>query len=368
MNNADMFLGQIPFKYISLVTLAVQNSLLVLVMRYSRTQGGPQYYSTTAVLISEIIKILICIYPVIRDHLKENKQQFNLRLLLQELARDSWKIMIPAGLYTLQNNLQYVAVTLLDAATFQVTYQLKILTTALCAMILLQTQISARKWGSLFLLTVGIMLVQLPHNHTIETEATLAIDSERALGFLAVAIACVLSGLAGVYFEKTLKGSKSSIFVRNTQMSFFSLFPALILGVWFTDGQGIAENGFFYGYNKWVWGAILCQAFGGILVAYVVKYADNILKGFATSISILLSCIASTVFFDFVFTTHFVIGAGLVLCATYLYSLPEGDPLVVSVTPSSNGAAQTLPTSQENSDSKLIDLVVIPNGEKNEKD
>ncbi|KAL6590741.1 hypothetical protein U3516DRAFT_770105, partial [Neocallimastix sp. 'constans'] len=31
-------------------------------------------------------------------------------------------------------------------------------------------------------------------------------------------------------------------------------------------------------------------SFGGIIVSLVVKYADNILKGFANSISIILSC------------------------------------------------------------------------------
>ena len=35
------------------------------------------------------------------------------------------------------------------------------------------------------------------------------------------------------------------------------------------------------------------QALGGLVIAAVIKYADNILKGFATSLSIILSSIVS---------------------------------------------------------------------------
>ena len=47
-------------------------------------------------------------------------------------------------------------------------------------------------------------------------------------------------------------------------------------------------------------GGVLLQAGGGLLVAMVVKYADNILKGFATSLSIIISCCASYFLFGFV--------------------------------------------------------------------
>jgi UDP-sugar transporter A1/2/3 len=93
--------------------------------------------------------------------------------------------------------------------------------------------------------------------------------------------------------------------------------------VFIANGASVAENGFFYGYNIWTWTTIFCQALGGLIVAVVVKYADNILKGFATSLSIILSCIASVFLFEFVVSGAFVIGASIVLYATHLYGAAD---------------------------------------------
>ncbi|KAK3044037.1 UDP-galactose transporter Gms1, partial [Coniosporium uncinatum] len=149
-----------------------------------------------------------------------------------------------------------------------------------------------------------------------------------SLGLMAVVIACTISGLAGVYFEKVLKDSNAtaSLWVRNVQLSFYSLFPAFFLGVVMKDSQEIMQGGFFQGYNGVVWTAIAFQAAGGLIVALVVNYADNIAKNFATSISILLSSVASVWFFDFTITPNFMIGTGVVLYATYLYSSPDRRP------------------------------------------
>lgn len=50
---------------------------------------------------------------------------------------------------------------------------------------------------------------------------------------------------------------------------------------------------------------------------------DNILKGFATSISIILSSVASVFLFDFHISLMFLLGSSLVIYATYLYGLPD---------------------------------------------
>lgn len=69
-----------------------------------------------------------------------------------------------------------------------------------------------------------------------------------------------------------------------------------------------------------VWLIILLQAFSGLLVAVVVKYADNILKGFATSAAIVISCVVSMYLFDFQLSAQFVVGSTLVIVATFVYS------------------------------------------------
>ncbi|KAI4710905.1 hypothetical protein J4E89_004495 [Alternaria sp. Ai002NY15] len=247
-------------------------------------------------------------------------------------TNESWKLAIPAVLYTIQNSLQYIAVSNLDAATFQVTYQLKILTTAIFSVLMLGRTLSARKWLSLLLLIIGVSIIQVPQatapsppqasgvkpwTKTLEQLHDLGenvagrlgkrsgsyegIHADRAariphmnyrVGLMAVLISCALSGLAGVTFEKILKDSTSAkqtpLWVRNCQLCFWSLFPSLFLGVIWKDGEIIAKTGFFVGYNWVVWTAIGLQAAGGIVVALVINYADNIAKNFATSISILI--------------------------------------------------------------------------------
>jgi UDP-galactose transporter len=97
----------------------------------------------------------------------------------------------------------------------------------------------------------------------------------------------MLSGIAGVYFEKTLKAKdgRVSVWVRNVQLSFYSIWPALFLGVAFMDGEHFAKTGFFAGYNWVVWIVIALQALGGVIIGLALNYTDGITKGLATSAS-----------------------------------------------------------------------------------
>ncbi|TVY83270.1 UDP-galactose transporter [Lachnellula suecica] len=376
----------VPMKHVSLITLTFQNSALILIMHYSRImpQGGHRYFTSTAVFLNEVLKLSLSLTIAMYDISRTLPPSTPATVLFEQLymsifSGDGWKLAVPAALYTLQNSLQYVAVSNLDAVHFQVLYQLKILTTAVFSVTMLGRALSSKRWMALILLTIGVAIVQIPTSDSTAQDANSrfyfprsfhelgqlgggAVEVARELtkrgveqlsegltkrsatyegiqedmgmlkpimnysiGLTAVLVAALISGLTGVYFEKVLKESTNhvTVWTRNIQLSFYSLFPALIIGVIFKDGEEIAKEGFFVGYNSVVWTAVVFQAVGGVLVAMCINYADNIAKNFATSISIILSFLFSVWFFDFQVTLNFIVGTAIVIFATYLYNGPE---------------------------------------------
>ena len=242
----------------------------------------------------------------------------------------------------IQNNLQFVAVSNLEAATFQVSYQMKILTTAAFSVVLLRKKLTPTKWLALLFLAIGVGIVQIQNTGHKSSE-----DSERDMnalkGFMAVVAACFTSGLAGVYFELVLKNSSGDLWVRNVQLSLFSLLPALVPIVFTASPSDVTASGWFTtslfaNFTVWAWATVLTQVIGGLLTALVIKYADNILKGFATSLSIVISFLASVALFNFHITIAFVLGALVVLVATWMYNQP--DTASASSTPGSESSGR----------------------------
>ncbi|KAF0299407.1 UDP-galactose/UDP-N-acetylglucosamine transporter srf-3 [Amphibalanus amphitrite] len=254
--------------------------------------------------MGELVKLFTCIAILIVTERSLDRAWYAIKTQILQNKIDTLKVGVPSLIYTIQNNLLYIAASNLDAATYQVTYQLKILTTAIFAVTLLRRSLRPLHWPS-----------PVPGG----AEAAAAAGQSPLLGFCAALAACFLSGFAGIYFEKILKGSNVSVWIRNVQLSSLSLPLALLTGL-LTDGEVIAAKGLLFGFDAWVWFVVMQNAMGGLLVAVVVKYADNILKGFATSLAIIISCIVSIYLFDFQLTAQFALGTALVLLAVFMYS------------------------------------------------
>jgi len=304
-------------KWVSLICLTFQNAILSLSMRYSRIRSGDMFFEGTAVLMAEVVKFFTCCYLVYKDEgysLKNLKHQLHTHLIVNKM--DTLKVCVPSFIYLVQNNCLYVAAEHLDTATYQITYQLKILTTAMFAVLILKRSLIRTQWLSLGILIAGVAMVQLSDSK--ESKVVASAHQNKFFGFCVALFACFLSGLAGIYFEKILKGSTVSVWMRNIQLSVLAI-PLGVLVCLSKHGSGISEHGFFFGYDLFVVYLVALNATGGLLVAVVVKYADNILKGFACSLAIIISCMVSVVLFGFQLSVQFCAGAALVIASVFMY-------------------------------------------------
>lgn len=139
------------------------------------------------------------------------------------------------------------------------------------------------------------------------------------VGFIAVIISSLSSGFAGVFMEKMFKDKKLTVWNRNFWLAIWSMLVGMAT-LLFKDYHFIFPSVFFKNYNIYAWIAVFLLAVGGLVIGLVLKYADNILKAFAGSASILISTVLSVFIFHTHLTSNFVIGGTLVMIAVVLYS------------------------------------------------
>jgi len=299
------------FRLFLLFMMTAQNSTVVLVSRYTRAgvSNEDSYVINDLIMVQEFGKLILA--AALEYNATNGQLVRSMKENIFDRPKDFFRILIPSLLYLVQNSLLYVAISNLTAPMFQVTYQCKLLTTAVVSVIMLQRKYSLKQWLCLTALGIGVAIVVLGAQSDSKKDAS---DSNEEgedanvqnlfVGLMAVTIACLCSAFAGVYFEFVLKrptndGGEArapvSMWMRNVQMAFFSICIAYINMVRDSD-RGVTglvdENNdpiikpFMHGFTGWVYVVVMLQAGGGLLVAAVIKYADNVLKGMATGVSV----------------------------------------------------------------------------------
>uniref|UniRef100_A0A8B9MCL8 Solute carrier family 35 member A1 n=2 Tax=Accipiter nisus TaxID=211598 RepID=A0A8B9MCL8_9AVES len=308
------------FKLYCLTVMTLVAATYTVALRYTRTVDTELYFSTTAVCITEVIKLFLSVGILAKETGSLTRLITSLKENVFGSPTELLKLSVPSLVYALQNNMAFVALSNLDAAVYQVTYQLKIPCTALCTVLMLNRTLSKLQWFSVFMLCGGVTLVQWKPAQATKVQ----VEQNPWLGFGAIAVAVLCSGFAGVYFEKVVKSSDTSLWVRNIQL-YLSGIVVTLFGVYMSDGAQVHEKGFFYGYTYYVWFVIFLASVGGLYTSVVVKYTDNIMKGFSAAAAIVLSTVASYILFGLQITLTFSVGAFLVCISIYLYGLPRQD-------------------------------------------
>ncbi|MEM6318221.1 MAG: solute carrier family 35 transporter [Bacteroidota bacterium] len=312
--------ASVTTKALLLGALLAQNATLNVAARRARViaqieeqNGECNFKTTTGVVTTELLKVglsfvLLCVLEagsVVRGCVQLFKETV-------ENPHDCLRIVVPAACYTVSNNVVLAAANYLPGPILTLFGGLRILAVGFYSVAMLKRRLGLRRWVALVALTASVLVIELEHpKHEAPME-------NMTLGLVLAATACAVSGFAGVYFELVLKGSPTSLWVRNIHLALVSLPIAFVACA--KDQRAILQCGFFSGYSSSAITYVGFKAGGGLLIAAVIKYADNILKNFATAASVVVVALISALYDDFVLTPSFFIGATGCIYATLSYS------------------------------------------------
>lgn len=368
-----LHVNRLPLAWVVLGLLVVQNAATTMLVQHTRRHpaaNGVVYLGSVAVLISECLKLPTCLALIVNDEGGIIPAAARIKDSVFDRWKDTLRMSVPALCYGLQNLLFFVALSNLSATSYQLWSQTKVLFTALFFVKILDQRLRPKQWGALGLLTVGVGAVQLAEAGTETAKAAalaargsattgstgaaaaaaaaaeggasaVAGSGSVTVGVIAVLLSSLLSGFANIYFEKVLKqadcefddscelpaedggrpNAPVSLWVRNVQLALFSIPQAALLLLLSSNSRRvIATHGLFAGFTPLVWLVTALTAGGGLLVAAVVKYADNVLKTYATAVSIVLTCIVGTIITRVPPTPGFLYGMVLVLLSMLIYN------------------------------------------------
>lgn len=302
----------------ALIIFLFQTALAGCLVRYTKAFQVNPYSSQAAVLMQELVKLPVSMLLFALETGGAWQMVLGVVDDLRSHPMEWVKMTVPAFVYTAQMNFLYVGYENVPVAIGQITYQSKVLFTALCSVLMLKKQLSANQWISQGCLLIGVVCVQ-SLNFSSSDQVAGKEGQMPLVGTIAFLAAAASSAFASVYLEKMLKSDhKPSLWLRNIQLAVYGSIVAAI-NVAISQDPLIESDGLCYGMDGLVWFCIFWQAGGGLLVALTIKYADNILKCFAQAGAIIVVATISHFTVGFSITPAFAAGAVMVVTSIFLY-------------------------------------------------
>ena len=307
-------LNQKAIMFMSL--LAVQFGIQPILVRKFMPQG---ICKSSVVLTQELLKFAMAYVGYKSTTTIERRSEE-----ISSLNFSSWLAMagVPAILYTVQNLASLLAYQNLEALTFNVLNQTKILSAALCCYLVMGKKQTKMQSVSLVLLLASALVMEkvisiesimatlflgrgsgvgggLPS--LLSAWQSMSLGRRFTHGVVPVLLASFISGLAGALVQRSLQGGGDDAALSPTQrkpknsylfsMELTSASVIVLLGSLFLSGDGriMLSNGFFHQWTPGTMIPILTNSMGGILVGLVTKHAGSVRKGFALIFGILLS-------------------------------------------------------------------------------
>lgn len=318
--------------YFVAALLTVLTSSQGILTTLSQSNGGYKYDYATVPFLAEVLKLLVSSLILWRECQTSPSPRIT----------TEWKTVrlfpIPSIIYLIHNNVQFATLTYVDTSTYQIMGNLKIVTTGILFRLFLKRKLSTLQWMAIVLLAVGTTTSQVKGCGEASCDSLFTAPIP---GYLLGVLSACLSASAGVYTEYLMKKNNDSLYWQNVQLyTFGSVFNMARLLL--DDFRGGFEKGpwwqrLFDGYSITTWMVVLNLGSTGLLVSWLMKYADNIVKVYSTSMAMLLTMVLSVSLFNFKPTLQLFLGIIICMMSLHMYFAPPSTlvdlPSTVKATP-----------------------------------
>ncbi|GAB9464078.1 hypothetical protein Gpo141_00001519 [Globisporangium polare] len=302
--------------------------------------------------VIELMKFVMALLPLaLRGELCPEMKKWSFHNALQTTAA-------PALIYVLQNYLNQSAVVVLDGVTFNILNQTKIIWTALLVYLMLRRYQSRQQILALTILCAAAVLMTTSSSKPSSKEggdkANGITDAAFFTGAYQALIAAILSALAGTIIQRALQNQKRNAYVVTIELSVLGELTILLWSL--TSGVGLMSKpnastevhgltthntsghdssvGMWDGWTVMTFFTLLCQATGGMVVGFVIKYCGNVEKSFAVVFGMIITALLENRYNGKPFGERGLIAIAMVAASTVMYTMypPKQDAAPV-VTP-----------------------------------
>ena len=226
---------------------------------------------------------------------------------------------LPAGIYAVQNVLIQIAYQNLSGLMFNLINQTKTLFAAGFVWFFLGRGQSAMQCVALSLLAAATLVLTLSGSSTEEQA-----QNSFSMGVLPIVAASALSGLASALCQRATQavsggaGRNATVFSMELAVySGLSLVAALA-----TSGRlvPLLQEGALAAWTPGTLIPLSTQAFGGMVIGQVTKYAGSVRKGFAVCFGIVVTAFAQNVVYGSALLPKHVVGLVLVVASVWLHA------------------------------------------------
>lgn len=254
---------------------------------FTKAKYHMSYSGSNVTLVSEVFKFPILMVAVVIFNSLQDLWP-TIRAALTESPFAMWWVGL---LYAAQNLLYFECLKHTSAAAYQVLSQTKMIFTAAFMWQMLGKKFSRNQIIALAMLILGTVFTELAEIH-----GPMAVGSRPWFGASLAVLSALLSALPNVFYERLLKAQKNQ-WVSNLQLTtWICTWVAIIKGCEYAIGRGQPVGNLselFQGFTPLVWAIVALKTMNCIIIPACLKYADNILYGYAKPLSIVLTTLVT---------------------------------------------------------------------------